>query len=55
MVALTYEELETIERIVLEASAFGMQIEVVEWANKLIEEGVHPIDAYQSAFSEWIK
>jgi hypothetical protein len=46
---------EQIEEILIEASAYGLRIEVMELAAKLISEGHIKIKAYELAFNEWVK
>lgn len=49
---LTIGDLQEIELVLLEASAFGVRTEVEERAQNYIEGGIHPIDAYQFAFKD---
>lgn len=46
-----------IEEILTEASAFGLRIEVIETARKIMDElpSIDKVDAYQQAFLEWVK
>jgi hypothetical protein len=55
METLTIGDLQHIELILTEASAWGLRIEVEETAQKYIDEGQHPTDAYQFAYDDWIK
>lgn len=54
---LTEEELEHIEAILTEASAFGLRWEVDEYAKRYLEEGEtnDPVQAYDWAFQDWCK
>jgi hypothetical protein len=52
---LTIGDLQHIELILTEASAWGLRHEVEEAAEKYVEEGHHPTDAYQFAYDDWIK
>lgn len=49
------EEQMDIELILTEASAYGLSVEVEEYAQKYLDDGCTPIEAYQHAFNEWIK
>lgn len=55
METLTIGDLQEIEMILLEASAWGLRVEVEETAQKYIEEGHNQVDAYQYAYSDWVK
>lgn len=48
---------ETIEEILIEASAYGLRLEVVEFAKKNMEQDptMDRVDAYIRAFNDWIK
>lgn len=46
---------EQIEEILQEASAYGLRVEVIEWAKKLIEEGYDRVTSFELAFQELIK
>lgn len=46
---------EEIELILVEASAYGLRAEVIEWAEKFMLEGHSELEAYQLAFDEWVK
>ena len=48
---------EQIEEILMEASAYGLRLEVIESAHKDMEQNpmMDKVDAYQQAFSEWVK
>jgi hypothetical protein len=52
-----YKDMETVELILKEASAYGLQEEVKLWANKMMQD--HPqlneVDAYTFAYHEWVK
>lgn len=48
---------ELIEEILMEASAYGLRLEVIEFAKKNMEQDptMDRIDAYIYAFNDWIK
>jgi hypothetical protein len=48
---------EQIEEILIEASAYGLRTEVMEWARKEMQENpnMDKVLAYQIAYDEWIK
>lgn len=48
---------EQIEEILVEAAAFGLRMEVILTASKIMEENpkINRVDAYQEAFLEWVK
>ena len=48
---------EDIELLLEEASAYGLRIEVEQWAIHLLKEDpdLPRIDAYVQAYNEWIK
>lgn len=48
---------ETIEEILMEASAYGLRTEVIEFAKKNMEEdpNMDRLEAYIHAFNDWIK
>jgi hypothetical protein len=48
---------EQIEEILIEASAYGLRFEVMDWARKEMEQNpkMDKVVAYQIAFSEWVK
>ena len=50
-------ESEQIEEILHEASSFGLRTEVMDWAQKELKENpkMRKVDAYEIAFSEWVK
>lgn len=53
---MTLEDHIQIEEILAEANAYGLKLEVIETAEKLIiKEGYSYLDAYDTAFNEWIK
>jgi hypothetical protein len=52
---LTLGDLQQIELICVEASAWGLREEVVDEAERLIRDGYEPIDAYQLAYDDWVK
>jgi hypothetical protein len=49
------EEQLDIELILEEASAYGLRTEVEEYAQRYLNEGCTPVEAYQHAYYEWIK
>jgi hypothetical protein len=49
------EEQLDIELILEEANAYGLRVEVEEYAQKYLSEGCTPVEAYQHAYYEWIK
>jgi hypothetical protein len=53
--SITVEEQMDIELILEEASAYGLRVEVEEYAQRYISEGFTPVEAYQHAYYEWIK
>ena len=48
---------EQIEEILIEASAYGLREEVMEWAKKEMKENpsIQKVEAYELAFKEWVK
>lgn len=46
---------EQIEELLMEASAYGLRNEVIEWAKKFMSEGCDKLIAYELAFNEWVK
>ena len=46
---------EQIEEILMEASAYGLRIEVLETAGNYIKEGYDKLSSYEMAFNEWVK
>ena len=48
---------ELIEEILMEASAYGLRLEVIEFAKKNMEQDptMDRIDAYIHSFNDWIK
>lgn len=52
---LTLGDLQEIELICVEASAWGLRDEVVDTAETLIREGYEPVVAYEIAYEEWVK
>ena len=46
---------EQIEEILMEASAYGLRIEVLETAKDYIKEGYDKVSSYEMAFNEWVK
>lgn len=53
----TMTEEEMIEEILMEASAYGLRLEVLDTAKQLREEDstLDRMDAYIRAFNEWVK
>ena len=53
----TLEELEQVELILTEANAYGLRLEVEDWADKYQEKdpNISRLDAVIMAYSEWIK
>ena len=51
------EDEEDIELILEEANAFGLRIEVEQWAIQLLKEDhdLSRLEAYVLAYNEWIK
>ena len=51
------EDEETIELILEEANAYGLRIEVEQWAMQLLKEDMDlsRLEAYVQAYNEWIK
>ena len=51
------KEQEQIEEILMEAHAYGLRHEVMEWAKKTLLENpnMRKVDAYHIAFNEWVK
>ncbi len=52
---LTLGDLQQIELICIEASAWGLREEVVDEADTLINNGYEPVVAYQMAYDDWVK
>jgi hypothetical protein len=52
---LTLGDLQQIELICIEASAWGLREEVVDEAERLIRDGYQAVDAYQRAYDDWVK
>lgn len=52
-----YKDMETIELILKEAAAYGLQTEVKVWANKMMQDNpqLNEVDAYNFAYHEWVK
>lgn len=48
---------EQIEEILMEASAYGLRLEIIEFAKKNMEEdpNMDRLTAYIHAFNDWIK
>jgi len=51
------EDDDQIELLLLEANAYGLRIEVEQWAIQLLKEDTNlsRIEAYVRAYNEWIK
>ena len=52
---LTIGDLQEIEMILVEASAWGLRVEVEETAQKYIEEGHDIVESYHFAYDDWVK
>ena len=52
---LTLGDLQQIELICVEASAWGFREEVVDEAERLIREGYEAVVAYEMAYGDWVK
>ena len=52
---LTIGDLQDIELVLVEASAWGLRAEVEETAQQYINEGHNPVDAYHFAYDDWVK
>lgn len=46
---------EQIEEILVEASSYGLRVEVEATAKQLVKDGYNKLDAYHSAFEDLIK
>jgi hypothetical protein len=48
---------EIIEELLVEAEAFGLRMEVLDTARKLLEENpkMDRVNAYEEAYNEWVK
>jgi len=48
---------EIIEEILVEAAGYGLRIEVLDTARKLLEANpkMERVNAYEEAYNEWIK
>jgi len=55
MVHISQEDQEQIDLILLEANAYNLKWEVIDFAEKEMANGVDPVEAHQIAFNEWIK
>ena len=51
------EDDDQIELLLLEANAYGLRLEVEQWAIQLLKEDsdISRIEAYVRAYNEWIK
>jgi hypothetical protein len=49
---LTIGDLQDIELVLVEASAWGVRGEVEDAAQNYIDGGIHPVDAYHFAFED---
>jgi len=52
---LTKEEQEQIQSVLMEAEQWGLDMEVMETAERYINEGHSPVDAFHFAYEDWIK
>lgn len=52
---ISLEDLQQIELICIEASAWGLRDEVVDSAETLMRDGYEAIVAYEIAYEEWVK
>ncbi len=52
---ITIEEQMDIELILEEANAWGLRYEVEQAAQNYIDGGIHPLDAHQFAYEDWVK
>lgn len=52
---ISLEDLQQIELICVEASAWGLRDEVIDSAETLIRDGYEPIVAYEIAYEDWVK
>ena len=52
---ISQEDQEQIELILLEANAYNLKWEVLDFAEKEMANGIAPLEAYQTDFNEWIK
>jgi hypothetical protein len=52
-----FEDEEEIELLLEEANAYGLRIEVEQWAMQLLKEDpdLPRLEAYVQAYNEWIK
>ena len=52
-----FEDEEEIELLLEEANAYGLRIEVEQWAMQLLKEDpdIPRLEAYVQAYNEWIK
>ena len=52
-----FEDEEEIELLLEEANAYGLRIEVEQWAMQLLKEDpdLSRLEAYVQAYNEWIK
>lgn len=55
MAHISLEEQEQIDLILLEANAYNLKWEVIDFAEKEMANGISSVEAYQRAFNEWIK
>jgi len=46
-----------IEELLIEADAYGLRLEVLDWAKKELEDNpkLRRVEAYELAFKEWVK
>jgi len=52
---LSLGDLQQIELILLEASAWGLRQEVEEAAQLMIKDGYNPVVSYELAYEDWVK
>ncbi len=46
---------EQIEEILMEASAYGLRLEVMDSARKYMDAGYDRLVSYEMAYNEWVK
>lgn len=55
MYNISIEEQEQIDLILLEANAYNLKWEVIDFAEKEMANGISSVEAYQRAFNECVK